>query len=126
MNNFGERLRRLRGNRSQKEVASLLGMPQTTLSTLENSENVPRGEVLKTLAEHFHIPVAYFYPQEPPSVVATEKAKALLDSIRQSTDEARATVATHTISCEEPGFGEDTKQLIADKIHKIAKTQNHR
>src|SRR5208283_3518682 len=113
-------------SRSQKEIAGLLGMPQTTLSTLENQVTVPRGEVLRTLAEHFRVPVAYFYPQEPPSVVATERAKALLDSIRHSREETRATVATHTNPSDDIGLGEEAKRLIADKIHKIAKTQNHR
>jgi len=46
MENFGERLRRLRGDRSQKEVATKLGLPVTTLSSLENQDTIPRGEVL--------------------------------------------------------------------------------
>jgi transcriptional regulator with XRE-family HTH domain len=126
MNSFGERLRRLRGNRSQKEVAALLGIPQTTLSTLENQVSVPRGGVLKMLAEQFHVPVTYFFPQEPPTVLATEKAKALLDSLRRSAEQGKPTVAMHTNPGEGCEFDEEAKQLVADKIHKLAKTQNHR
>jgi transcriptional regulator with XRE-family HTH domain len=72
MENFGQRLRNLRGGRSQREVASALGMPATTLSTLENQESVPRGEVLQKLAEHFKVPLSYFFrtPDSEPKVNA--------------------------------------------------------
>ena len=43
MPKFGELLRRLRGDRSQREVADELGMPVTTLSTLENQEPSREG-----------------------------------------------------------------------------------
>ncbi len=122
MDNFGERLRRLRGNLSQKRVASQLGIPQTTLSTLENQQSVPRGEVLERLARFYGVPATYFYPHESRQIQPTEKARALLNSIRQIQTQGRDTIATHISSAEEFDFDNETKQLIAEKIHKLAKT----
>ena len=48
---FGSRLRRLRGTRTQKQVAADLQMPITTLSTLENQQAVPRGVMLKRFGD---------------------------------------------------------------------------
>jgi transcriptional regulator with XRE-family HTH domain len=122
MENFGERLRRLRGDRSQKEVAQGMGIPQTTLSTLENQQSVPRGEVLARLTEYFKVPITYFYRSHTEPLRSTESAKQFLESIRTEPFSGKPTVATHTESGED--FDEDTKRLIAEKIHqKRAETQ---
>jgi putative transcriptional regulator len=116
MVHFGKRLRRLRGDRSQKEVASELGMPQTTLSTLENQDAVPRGEVLEKLAQYYGVPVTYFYPSN--SVKVTPTAKTWLKKLGDST-EGRDTVAMHGA----PDLDEETKEKIARKIRqKLAET----
>ena len=122
MENFGERLRRLRGNQTQKEVARALNIPQTTLSTLENQPGIPRGEVLERLAAYFRVPVAYFYPQRSEPSVASERAKDFVRSLRQDSPEARDTIATHASPDEV--FDDETKQLIAEKIEHLAKPQN--
>ncbi len=78
MPNFGEILRRLRNNRSQREVASELKMPVTTLSTLENQGSVPRGSVLKKLADYYGVSVAYFYVASPSEMKPSGAARAWL------------------------------------------------
>lgn len=60
--NFGKSLRRLRGERSQREVAAALGIPTTTLSSLEQQDTVPRGPMLEMLCGHFGVAVDYFFP----------------------------------------------------------------
>ena len=118
MEHFGKRLRRLRGDRSQKEVAGDLAMPQTTLSTLENQEAVPRGEVVERLAMFYNVPVAYFYPSSPAKV--TQAANALLKSLKKPT-RGEDTVATHAALV----LDEETKQKIAEKIkQKLAETKD--
>ena len=118
MEHFGKRLRRLRGDRSQKEVASEVGMPQTTLSTLENQEAVPRGEVVERLAKFYNVPVAYFYPSPPAR--ATQAASAWLKSLKQPA-RGEDTVATHATLV----LDEETKQKIAERIkQKLAKTED--
>jgi transcriptional regulator with XRE-family HTH domain len=92
MAHFGERLRLLRGKRSQKLVAEELRMRPTTLSTLENQENLPRGDVLERLARHFAVPVSYFFP-EP--VKPSEAASNHLASIR-GTGSKTETIATYS------------------------------
>jgi transcriptional regulator with XRE-family HTH domain len=93
MPGFGERLRRLRGDRSQKEIGGLLGMPVTTYSTLENQEAIPRGQVLKRLADFFAVPMSYFHPSPSPSLRSTESARGWLESLRTSEYAEQKTVA---------------------------------
>ena len=80
MEEFGEKLRRLRGETAQKAVAEALEMPQTTLSSLEKQGSIPRGDVLKKLANYFKVPVEYFY--EEPERGKSEAALAWLDQLK--------------------------------------------
>ncbi len=111
MEHFGEKLRRLRASRSQKDVAQDLDIPQTTLSSLEKQENVPRGEVLKKLAEFFAVPVEYFYAT--PEINVSDQASAWLNQLRTQS-KGRDTVATHSSSQFEPNVLEE----IAAKLRK--------
>jgi transcriptional regulator with XRE-family HTH domain len=123
MLSFGQRLRLLRGNRPQKDVARALKIPPTTLSTLENQESVPRGEVVQRLARHFGVPVTYFYPQQSQPARVSERAKGFLRSIRENPVQGRDTIATHAAPDEGLELDDETKELIAEKIGQLAKTQ---
>jgi transcriptional regulator with XRE-family HTH domain len=93
MENFGERLRRLRGARSQKDVANDLGVPVTTLSSLENQDTVPRGEVLQKLVELYKVPVSYFYNSDKTQVKPSDAAKAWVQEQLPASTETKATDA---------------------------------
>jgi len=114
MPKFGELLRRLRGNRSQREVAADLQMPVTTLSTLENQESIPRGPVLKKFAGYYGVSLAYFYTGSGSEVRSTGAASAWLQTVRKGVDvpHAKETIATYASA----DFSEDFKNKIADKI----------
>jgi|SRR6185312_2829286 len=116
MENFGQRLRNLRGGRSQREVASALGMPATTLSTLENQESVPRGEVLQKLAEHFKVPLSYFFrtPDSEPKVNAA--ALDWLQRLRTNKFQGKETVATNASDLVD----EEVKRKIARALKRHA------
>jgi transcriptional regulator with XRE-family HTH domain len=113
MPNFGELLRRLRGERSQREVASELRMPVTTLSSLENQATVPRGPVLKRLAEYYGVPISYFYPAPSTPMKSSESAKEWLLSLRGSAN-MKETVATHAPI----DFPDEVKSRVAEAIRK--------
>jgi transcriptional regulator with XRE-family HTH domain len=118
MNHFGERLRRLRGERSQRSVAEALDIPQTTLSSLEKQSAIPRGDVLKMLADFYGVSVEYFYAVPAPK--ASEEAKAWLHQLRVES-KGRDTVATH--STQE--IDSNTLEKIADKLRqKYAETSD--
>jgi transcriptional regulator with XRE-family HTH domain len=114
MTKFGELLRRLRGNRSQREVAANLQMPVTTLSTLENQESIPRGPVLKKFADYYGVPLAYFYATSGAEPRSSGAASAWLQTVRKTGDVAhvKETIATYGSS----DFSEDLKNKIAEKI----------
>jgi len=106
---FGRRLRRLRGERSQKEVAEALGIPTTTLSSLEQQECVPRGPMLQRLADHFGVSRDYFYP---PDARATVGAREWLRQLRRTSFQGAPTIATHA----DVDFDEETKARFAENV----------
>src|SRR5580698_187233 len=108
MPDFGELLRRLRGSRSQKTVASDLDMPVTTLSTLENQNQIPRGYVLKRLADYYGVPLTYFYPSTSSEMVPTDAARQWLDAVRHGSIDKDA-IATHA----PPDYPEEAKKRFA-------------
>lgn len=110
MAGFGDLLRRLRGNRTQKQVANDLQMPITTLSTLENQENLPRGPVLKKLADYYGVPLTYFYSSSTSEMKPTDAAKAWLQHVRSAA--VKDTIATFA----PPDFSEEFKRRVADTI----------
>lgn len=52
-NVISERLVRLRGTKSQEEVAKATGISSSALSMYENGERVPRDEIKIRLAEYY-------------------------------------------------------------------------
>lgn len=120
IHHFGRRLRRLRGTRSQKEIAGALKIPVTTYSSLEQQATAPRGPLLQRLAEFFGVTSQYFYP--PSRSRASESAREWLHGIANSTFETRPTIATHA----DVVFDEDTRTLFAERLkRKLAESQSH-
>lgn len=115
---FGKRLRRLRGERSQREIAAELGIPTTTLSSLEQQESIPRGAMLQRLCDHFGVPVDYFFPSEPK---ATPTARQWLKELRELQFDVRPTIATHSAM----DFDENVKAEFAKHLRtKIVGTED--
>lgn len=50
---IGARLRELRGDRSQQEVASAIGVEVMTISNYERGERVPQDELKIKLAKYY-------------------------------------------------------------------------
>ena len=50
---IGARLRELRGNRTQKEVADACGVSDMAISLYESGERIPRDEIKIALAAFF-------------------------------------------------------------------------
>jgi transcriptional regulator with XRE-family HTH domain len=117
--NFGQRLRRLRGDRSQKEVADALKMPPTTLSSLEAQENIPRGELLQKLANFFRVPITYFYSDPQPATKGTDAARQYLKQLLQPAHGIE-TVATQSNVL----LNEDERQRLAEILKNNAKASN--
>ena len=56
---FGERLRELRSNRTQVEIAKYLGVTRGTIARYENGYREPDQYTLKKLADFFDVSVDY-------------------------------------------------------------------
>ncbi len=122
MEKFGQRLRRLRGDRSQKEIAAELGMPVTTLSTLENQDTIPRGEVLQKLAECYKVPINYFYKASCGEIKASDAAHAWVQQLREPA-KGKDTVATQA----NIQLDDKTKEKIAERMRqRHAKILHHK
>ncbi len=50
---IAERLIKLRGNRTQAEVAQAIGVTPSAYSMYETGERIPRDEIKKRIAEYF-------------------------------------------------------------------------
>lgn len=58
---IGERLRRLRGSRSQKEVADALGVTAMAISLYENGERIPSDNMKIRIAEYYNRSIAFIF-----------------------------------------------------------------
>jgi transcriptional regulator with XRE-family HTH domain len=111
MPDFGQLLRRLRGGRSQREVAAELQMPVTTLSTLENQQSVPRGPVLKKLAGYYGVSASYFYSSSATEMKPTGTASAWLQTVRRDS-KVKETIATYA----QPEYSKEVLDKITERI----------
>ena len=50
---FGEKLRKLRGNKSQEEVSRAIGITKSSWAMYERNERVPRDEIKIRIANYF-------------------------------------------------------------------------
>ena len=63
MQGFGERLIKLRGKRTQQEIADALGISVSAVGMYEREERVPRDELKIKMSKFFGRSVKYiFYP----------------------------------------------------------------
>jgi transcriptional regulator with XRE-family HTH domain len=86
-------------------------MPVTTLSTLENQESVPRGPVLKRLADYYGVPLTYFYSSNASEMKPSDSAREWLHSLRHKSVNVEA-IATYAPA----DYPEDVKKQFAEKI----------
>jgi transcriptional regulator with XRE-family HTH domain len=57
----GEKLRKLRGDRSTKEIANSLGISESSYVKYERNERVPRDEIKKKIAIFYNSTVACIF-----------------------------------------------------------------
>ena len=58
---IGERLQRLRGSRTQKEVAEAVGVTPMAISLYESGERIPRDEIKVRLANYYKRTVNFIF-----------------------------------------------------------------
>lgn len=54
---IGRKLVKLRGNRTQEEVAKSIGISASTLSMYENGERIPRDNIKLRIAAYYKEPI---------------------------------------------------------------------
>lgn len=71
--------------KKNREIASAIGVPETTFSSWSNGTHLPNMDKLQTLAKYLNAPIEQFFhfklPQEDPLL------KDLTDSITELSDE---------------------------------------
>jgi len=58
---IGERLQKLRGSRTQKEVAEAVGVTPMAISLYESGERIPRDEIKVRLANYYKRTVNFIF-----------------------------------------------------------------
>jgi hypothetical protein len=90
-------------------------MPVTTYSTLENQDSLPRGQVLKRLADFFAVQMSYFHPAPSPGLRSTDSARSWLESLRTGEYPGRKTAAHADFDIPDAA-----KAKIAEKIRALS------
>ncbi len=54
---IGEKLTKLRGDKTQKEIADAIGITVSALSNYENDYRTPKDEVKKKLCSHYNVSI---------------------------------------------------------------------
>jgi HTH-type transcriptional regulator, competence development regulator len=123
----GERLKKLRGNMTQEDIAKFLGISRARYSHYENGRSEPDNETLKKLADFFNVTTDYLLgrtdepqgyvvhdSQLPYSTNANEKERNTLEKINQLIKE---------YGIEQMGFFdiEKWKSLSEEEIEEIIK-----
>lgn len=62
---IGEKLVKLRGERTQEEVANSIGIARTTLAMYEQDRRIPRDQIKIRLAAYYNVPIQkiFFDPE---------------------------------------------------------------
>ena len=59
--NLGERIKYIRGNHSQDDFGSVLGVHRNTVSAWECNKIIPKGEAIKEIFEKFNINLNWLF-----------------------------------------------------------------
>lgn len=62
--NYAETLVKLRGKKTQGEVAEAIGVTKQALSAYENGRRMPRDKVKIAIAEYYGVPVQHIFFNE--------------------------------------------------------------
>lgn len=61
---YSEKLKQLRGTKSQRVVAESVGISTSTLGMYEQGERIPRDDIKIKLAEYYGVTVGYIFFDE--------------------------------------------------------------
>lgn len=93
---YGERLKKLRGKRSQEEVAEKVGISRARLSHYETERSQPDYDTLSRLADYYGVTIDYILGKSnDPRLTADEekavdkKVKELMEIIESMPEEKR-------------------------------------
>lgn len=111
---LGKRLRGLRGEKTQEEIARLLGISRSRYSHYENERVEPDNELLKKMAEIHGVTTDFLLGKvDKPNVVLTEVERELYDNIDLPNDVLKK---YFKIPKEMKGMSDEEKDMTMDLI----------
>ena len=57
----GDKMRTLRGNKSQEQVAEALGIPVSTYASYEQGVRIPRDSMKRKIADYYNLTVQFIF-----------------------------------------------------------------
>ena len=114
MSTLGERLKQLRGNTRQADLAAALGMAQTTLSNYETGRNEPNIETIRIFVSHFSVNLRWLLFGEGPVKDEDTASTCLETSAKEKTSSSQM---EETITKLERELGlerEERRELAAE------------
>jgi HTH-type transcriptional regulator, competence development regulator len=123
----GERLKKLRGNMTQEDIAKFLGISRARYSHYENGRSEPDNETLKKLADFFNVTTDYLLGRtdEPHGYVVREQSFTYpkTDNEKEINTLAKINELIKEYGIEQMGFFdiEKWKSLSEEEIEEIIK-----
>ncbi|SFJ82534.1 helix-turn-helix domain-containing protein [Thermoflavimicrobium dichotomicum] len=125
---LGQRLKMLRGKRTQDEIAHKLGISRARYSHYENGRSEPDAEMLQKLADLYNVTTDYLLGRtdDPtPKENKSGKTGINLKEILQNPDKEKPHIDGVPITEEQAEFLIDYLELIKQRILKGEKANNN-
>jgi MerR family transcriptional regulator, light-induced transcriptional regulator len=118
MEAFSTRLRKLRKSRhiSQKDLAKVLGLAQTTIANYEQGTRFPDERLLHSLADYFHVSLDYLLGRSDTENNNSDWLTALEHPLETSTKENLELIANQFIEFVMSGEKQLASRLILNRI----------
>ena len=93
---FSKRLKQLRGNKSQDDVAKDIGISRGALSYYEKGERNPDINILSSIAKYYNVSADYLLGLSDTPTLSVEE-KAICDTIGLSKNSGKSAIRTSRI-----------------------------
>ena len=117
---IGERLKKLRGKRTQADIAEQIGISRARYSHYENNRNNPDLEILKKLANFYNVSVEYIIgmPEEKydPSALTQKEINDIEKDLDNMINNLSNNGYSHFGGEGLDEFDEETKEAIINSL----------
>jgi transcriptional regulator with XRE-family HTH domain len=111
---LGKRLKKLRGKRTQQEIANMLNIARARYSHYENEHVQPDNELLQKMADIYNVSIDYLVGRtDDPNLTMSEEARSFVDKLELTDEEF---IKNNTITIDGIPLTEDQIKKFRDYV----------